>query len=83
MPLADDALSAQVFNGHHPETYEEWCDLTHLPFERRSSFLRYCDEWWPFLAVAERQRLWQRYSGDGFTLVRADGTREHIQAIDV
>ena len=82
-PSAERGLYVQVFHGHRPETYEEWCTVTAAPLEARDSFLQYCDDVWPDISAAKRQELWEAYAADGFVEECGDGTTKTVDVVFV
>ena len=76
-----ELLFGQLFESDATaETYDSFCDLTHSDIEKRSTFDRYCAEYWPNINAKTREELWTTYSSMGFTCMHADGTTEHLRS---
>ena len=78
--MSSTLLYDQVFSGRIPETYEEFCDRVHVPFEASATFEAYCEANRPDLSSETRAALWRRYAFRGFSSVELDGTTKPLAA---
>ena len=58
--------------------YEDFVDLTHQPFNSRSTWLAFCAS----QGVEEVDRLWAEYTSRGLSVVHLDGSVEPVGAIE-
>jgi len=78
--MASTTLYDQVFHGRIPETYEEFCDRAHEPFEAIATFESYCAAVRPDLGPEDRAALWRRYAKAGFSVVLECGATKPLPA---